>query len=138
MFQRQHTPLLLLLLLLLLSITSTTSALPTELLRRGINGKASFYNQMGAVGSCGQSHSDNDYVVALSPDHFAGQNPCGKRVKVYARSGAGRGKVVYVIVADKCMGCDTNHLDLAVAPFEGLAGSDGQAVGVIQIAWAFK
>ena len=59
-------------------------------------------------------------------------------MKVYARSGSGRGRVVYVTVADKCMGCDENHLDLAVAPFEYLAKNDGQAVGIIQVAWAFK
>jgi len=132
----RQTPLLLL--LLLLSFLSTISALPSQLVRRGTNGKASFYNQAGAVGACGKAHSDGDYIVALSPVHFAGKNPCGKRVKVYARSGSGRGRVVYVTVADKCMGCDENHLDLAVAPFEYLAKNDGQAVGIIQVAWAFK
>ena len=108
------------------------AAAPLE--KRGSDsGKASFYYQGGATGSCGQAHGDGDYIVALSTDHFDGKNPCGTKVKVTNISGAGKGRSVDVIVADKCMGCAAKQIDLAVGPFKYLAGDDGLDVGILEI-----
>ena len=111
------------------------AAAPLE--KRGSDdGEASFYYQGGATGACGQVHGDDDYIVALSPDHFSGNNPCGNKVTVTATSGAGKGRSVDVTVVDKCMGCTTKHIDLAVGPFKYLAAGDGLGVGIISVSLA--
>lgn len=108
----------------------------TTLVARGTDGKATYYFQMGAYGSCGAINGDYANIVALSPVHYQGQNPCGRKIKVYARSGPGQGRSVVLTVADKCMGCHANHLDLAYGPFGYLTNYD-YGLGVFQIAWAW-
>ena len=118
------------------ALPAAEPAADRTLLPRGTNGKATYYYQMGAFGSCGAINGDNANIVALSYLQYQGANPCGRKVKVYARSGPGAGRSVILTVADKCMGCDYNHLDLAYGPF-GYLSNGNYGLGVLDIAWAW-
>ena len=130
-----HRSLLLFLLstVLVLQLSMLAAAAPLE--KRGTSGKASFYNQGGATGACGQVHSDDDYIVALGDAHYDGGKNCGRKIKVQANDGAGKGRSVVLTVADRCESCEAGHLDCAVAPFDYLAAGKGQEVGIIAVSW---
>ncbi|KAL8758365.1 MAG: hypothetical protein Q9199_001540 [Rusavskia elegans] len=80
-------------------------------------GIATFYEQNGAAGSCGQVHAESDRIVALSPSWQGSGYPptyCGRKIEITNNGGGqnnnGQGKVVVATVADTCPGCDSNHL----------------------------
>lgn len=79
-------------------------------------GIATFYEQFGAAGSCGQVHADSDKIIALSPTWQGSGYPayCGRKIQITNDGGGqnnnGQGKVVIATVADTCPGCDTDHL----------------------------
>jgi hypothetical protein len=75
------------------------------------------YDQNGVAGSCGQYNSDDSLIVAVSPAQAVWA--CGRKVKISNNgpstdmSIGGQGNEVWATVADKCPGCDDNHLDLS-------------------------
>ncbi|KAL8668803.1 MAG: hypothetical protein Q9168_006584 [Polycauliona sp. 1 TL-2023] len=80
-------------------------------------GIATFYEQNGAAGSCGQVHGESDKIIALSPSWQGSGYPpmyCGRKIQITNDGGGqnnnGQGKVVVATVADTCPGCDSNHL----------------------------
>lgn len=86
-------------------------------------GDLTFFNP--AVGACGNTNSDGDFIAAIStalfdaetPDSNPNKNPlCGR--SIIARHG---GKEVRVTVADRCVGCATHDLDLSVAAYNQIA-----------------
>ncbi|KAI4191036.1 MAG: hypothetical protein LQ346_004822 [Caloplaca aetnensis] len=86
-------------------------------------GSATFYEQNGAAGSCGQVHADSDMIIALSPSwQGTGYPPkyCGRKIEITNDGGGdnnnGQGKVVVATVADTCPGCDSNHLGMHSYP----------------------
>ncbi|KAL8369684.1 hypothetical protein RB595_000156 [Gaeumannomyces hyphopodioides] len=91
-------------------------------LPRALEGDFTYFNP--AVGACGFSNSDGDFIVAISAALYdaAGtgdpnKNPlCGR--SIVARHG---GKEVRVTVADRCVGCATYDLDLSVAAYNAIA-----------------
>ncbi|KAI5365880.1 putative Barwin domain, RlpA-like domain superfamily protein [Septoria linicola] len=84
---------------------------------QAITGDLTYYN--AALGACGETHGDNDYVVAIGHDLYdtatVGTNPnnnayCGKQIKATLPA---TGKTVTVTVVDRCTGCTNNDLDFA-------------------------
>ena len=73
------------------------------------SGRATFYSQGGAAGSCGNYASDSDYVVAVNAAQM-NSGWCGKTVKV---TNTANGKSITATVADTCPGCGYGSLDLS-------------------------
>ncbi|GAA5823201.1 hypothetical protein JCM5353_005117 [Sporobolomyces roseus] len=94
------------------------------------SGRATFYDQGGAAGSCGSVHSDSDYIVAMSSS-FGGYNSfCGRSVHI-----SYGGKSINAVVADTCPGCGSGSLDLSRGAFAALGSYDQ---GVLPISWSFN
>ncbi|KAI4117135.1 MAG: hypothetical protein LQ338_007603 [Usnochroma carphineum] len=105
-------------------------------------GIATFYEQNGAAGSCGQVHAESDYIIALSPSWQGSGYPpayCGRKIQITndggGQSNNGKGKVVTATVADTCPGCDSNHLDLSHGAFQALTGGNLDPPGQFNIEW---
>ncbi|KAF5358001.1 hypothetical protein D9756_001519 [Leucocoprinus leucothites] len=99
-------------------------------------GFATFYNQNGNAGACGQYHSDNDLIAAMDVDRYGNTSRksslCGKRVRIINTK---NGKSVTVTVADACPTCDNgNSIDLSVAAFKRIATLDE---GEVPIKWQY-
>ncbi|KAH8096769.1 RlpA-like double-psi beta-barrel-protein domain-containing protein-containing protein [Cristinia sonorae] len=97
-------------------------------------GFATFFNQNGQVGACGQINPDSALISAISIDRF-GTFPsplCGKKIEV---TNVNNGKTVTVTIADECVTCpNSNSMDLSIGAFDSIAlRQDGQ----IPIAWRF-
>jgi hypothetical protein len=96
------------------------------------DGQATYYTQDGVAGSCGDYHSDDDFVIAVSYD----QNPdsqCGKTVQITNNN---NGNTQTAIVADTCPGCSYSDIDLSV----GLAAaldSNYEEDGVFPVTWEY-
>lgn len=93
---------------------STPTAVAEDDVQRAAahHGEATYYNQEGGIGSCGQRHQDSDRIVAL-PAHLQGGQPpkyCGRQIKIRSTSGPGKGKTVTAKVADTCPGCQGDHI----------------------------
>jgi len=96
-------------------------------------GDATFYDQKGNKGSCGQLHSDSDYVIALHPA-MDPQAHCGKTVKITNVND--RTKTATAVCADTCPTCTgPTHIDLAHALFNSVVGPD--SVGLGHVEWEF-
>ncbi|KAK6535155.1 hypothetical protein TWF694_001633 [Orbilia ellipsospora] len=100
------------------------------------SGKATFYD--AGLGSCGQTHSNEDMICALSKATMAltaGPNPnlnpkCGTKIRVKSDSNP---TGIIVTIVDTCPGCAGPYdLDLTPAAFDLLGD---QLAGVISITW---
>ncbi|KAF2834717.1 hypothetical protein M501DRAFT_989482 [Patellaria atrata CBS 101060] len=117
----------------LLTLLSATTALAAS-----GTGKATFYYQGGAFGSCGEQHSDGDYLVAMS--HVWNNQFCGRGIIIKNVGGGGSanpgvGRQISARVVDKCMGCDANYIDLSVGAFRALTGGNLDPPGTFQVEW---
>ncbi|KAI8061299.1 hypothetical protein BDF21DRAFT_321932, partial [Thamnidium elegans] len=98
------------------------------------SGSGTFY-EVGS-GSCGESDSDSDLVVAVNFDQMKnGANPnnnptCQKTVFITGDMGSTSARVV-----DTCPSCPKGALDMSPKVFELVCGS--LAVGVCTINWNF-
>lgn len=145
-------------------LTATSLASPLEK-RIDHNGIATFYEQNGGTGSCGQVHKESDRIIALSPSWQGSGYPpayCGRKIQITNTGGGqnnnGQGKVIEATVADTCPGCDSNHLgkcltcvtssrckkwgltriwlpDLSHGAFQALTGGALDPPGVFNIRW---
>lgn len=99
-----------------------------------------FTHYATGLGACGITHSESDYVVALSTMLFDPSTPngnpnhntlCGRQIK--ASYG---GKTITVTVADCCEGCPgVNDLDLSPSAFQNFASlGEGRIKGTWE--WA--
>lgn len=103
----------------------TVNAAPIEK-RASYSGDATFY-EVG-LGSCGQTNSDDEMVVALSSELMGSGNYCGKSINVKSDSGS-----VTVKVVDTCPSCSKTNLDLSPAAFKKLGDlSEGR----IAVTWS--
>ncbi|KAL8948447.1 MAG: hypothetical protein Q9222_005367 [Ikaeria aurantiellina] len=107
-------------------------------------GKATFYEQQGAAGSCGTVYSDSDKIIALSPSWQGSGYPpayCGRKIQITNDGGGqnnnGKGKVVIATVADTCPGCGADDLDLSHGAFQALTGGALDPPGTFSIEWHF-
>ncbi|KAK5656417.1 hypothetical protein OQA88_4798 [Cercophora sp. LCS_1] len=103
---------------------------------------ATVYTQDGTAGSCGNWHSDDDLICALSSDWMGDlyQAPhCGRVIEVvnigsdYGIGGTGRS--IRVVVKDTCPTCEPNHVDLSVGAWNSL--TDGAEPSEFHIKWRF-
>ena len=124
----------LLFLLVLSFATITTSFANNSKLHARHHGKATFFYP--GLGACGVTNTNNDFIAAIPAviyDKFTrNNNPnnnslCGKKIKV-----SHQGKVIYVVIADKCGGCSKNNIDLSFGAFQAL---DDPNKGVISVNW---
>ncbi|KAI0101153.1 RlpA-like double-psi beta-barrel-protein domain-containing protein-containing protein [Daldinia grandis] len=82
------------------------------------------------LGSCGQTNSETDMVVALSPVQFTTDSQaCGKKIQIHMGD-----KTTIATIVDKCPGCTENSIDVSPAVFQALAPL---TVGRAQIAWDY-
>ncbi|KDE03589.1 hypothetical protein MVLG_05924 [Microbotryum lychnidis-dioicae p1A1 Lamole] len=97
------------------------------------NGTATYFEQKGVAGNCGQVNLDSTPLVALTTQMYsAGQN-CGREVRICATDTS---KCVDAVVADSCPTClDAQDLDLSVAAFKALGNSLSD--GVISMVWNY-
>ncbi|KAI0878143.1 RlpA-like double-psi beta-barrel-protein domain-containing protein-containing protein [Hypoxylon argillaceum] len=84
------------------------------------------YYQPG-LGACGQTNSDSEAVVAMSPSQYNGN--CGKFITITKNGKKARAKVV-----DKCPSCASGAIDVSSTVFKSLADL---SVGRTTVSWSF-
>lgn len=99
-------------------------------------GFATFYEQGGVAGACGDFHSDSDFVAAMDYRRYgdvdAKSSLCGKTVHI---TNTNNGKSVDVTIVDACPTCDNeNCIDLTPAAFNTIATPEE---GEVPISWSF-
>ncbi|BGP13810.1 hypothetical protein JCM10213_006357 [Rhodosporidiobolus nylandii] len=94
------------------------------------SGKATFFYQGGAAGSCGNYNSDSTYLVAVNAAQM-NSGWCGRTVQITNNA---NGKTVTATVQDTCPGCSYGSLDLSVGAFNAIGE---ESSGVLPISWTF-
>lgn len=110
---------------------------PHQTLHSGIG---TVYTQDGRVGSCGTSHDDSAFVVALGNDwmhHRYQASECGRQIQVTNKGSrhhvGGEGNTITVTVQDTCASCDAGHVDFSHAAWDAL--TDGSPPGQVDLEW---
>ncbi|KAI7898881.1 RlpA-like double-psi beta-barrel-protein domain-containing protein-containing protein [Cokeromyces recurvatus] len=108
-------------------MSTLSQAAPIEA-RGSMSGDATYYDV--GLGSCGETNSNDDMVVALSSELMGGSGSsyCGKTINVKGSSGS-----VSVTVVDTCPGCGKEDVDLSPSAFKKL-GELGE--GRISVTWS--
>ncbi|CAO1619914.1 unnamed protein product [Sympodiomycopsis kandeliae] len=107
------------------AMASFAAAAPAK--RASHTGTATWFHQNGNPGSCGDYHSDSDYIVAVSGAHHSASN-CGKQVTI-----SYGGKTATATIADTCPTCPGFYdLDLSTGLFQHFDSLDK---GVMTIDW---
>ncbi|PWN91235.1 barwin-like endoglucanase [Acaromyces ingoldii] len=88
---------------------------------------ATYFYQGGNPGSCGVTHSDSDYVVAI-PASYHNPDNCFKKIQI-----SHNGKTIEATIADTCPTCPGMNIDLSVAAFQALGSMDA---GELDVEWA--
>ncbi|KAL6872724.1 Non-catalytic module family expansin [Trichoderma novae-zelandiae] len=136
---------------LLAAAASLVSALPEptrirsapEAKRTEHFGTGTVYDQLGAAGSCGQVHSDDDLIVALTPSWQGNGFPpkyCGRKVFIQNTGSndgvGGQGRTVIATVEDTCPGCPSaDSIDLSHGAWNQL--TNFAPFGTVNIEWHF-
>ncbi|KAI0856456.1 RlpA-like double-psi beta-barrel-protein domain-containing protein-containing protein [Xylaria cubensis] len=84
------------------------------------------YYQPG-LGACGETNSDSDAVVAMSPSQYTGN--CGKSITITKDGKTAKAKVV-----DKCPACASGSIDVSSTVFQSLVDL---SVGRTTVSWSF-
>ncbi|KAJ7052023.1 hypothetical protein C8F01DRAFT_1172774 [Mycena amicta] len=84
-----------------------------------ISAQATFFSAGGNVGVCGTPIQDTDFVVAL-PSSLFDASLCGKKLIINHLIPNGE-NVVEAVIADECIACTGDNIDLTEAAFEALA-----------------
>ncbi|KAL7005399.1 hypothetical protein EMMF5_005097 [Cystobasidiomycetes sp. EMM_F5] len=94
-------------------------------------GRATWYEQNGQPGACGNYNNDYAYIVALDSSAYSWSN-CGRKVVIQNTS---TGKTITATVADECPTCGGyGNLDLSIGAYSALGDLSS---GVFGIAWKF-
>lgn len=108
---------------------SLTAAFP---LAFSYNGDMTYYTP--GMGSCGQTSSDGDHIVALSTAMMGGganpnANPkCGSKIGIFNPNS---GLYIEATVVDTCQACADHDIDVDEATFKAVApNGDGRVHGV--------
>ncbi|KAK4660029.1 hypothetical protein QC762_115525 [Podospora pseudocomata] len=119
------------------SLTNLVIHSPHQTLHSGIG---TVYTQDGRVGSCGTSHDDSAFVVALGNDwmhHRYQASECGRQIQVTNKGShhhvGGEGNTITVTVQDTCASCDAGHVDFSHAAWDAL--TDGSPPGQVDLEW---
>ncbi|KAK4649048.1 uncharacterized protein QC761_115525 [Podospora bellae-mahoneyi] len=106
------------------------------------SGIGTVYTQDGRVGSCGTSHDDSAFVVALGNDwmhHRYQASECGRQIQVTNKGSrhhvGGEGNTITVTVQDTCASCDAGHVDFSHAAWDAL--TDGSPPGQVDLEWTW-
>ncbi|EGN94486.1 hypothetical protein SERLA73DRAFT_62609 [Serpula lacrymans var. lacrymans S7.3] len=91
------------------------------------SGDATYYYT--GLGACGVTNKDTDFIVALSTAQYGSGSHCGGKVSVTYQ-----GKTINVTVADKCLGCGADDIDLSPSAFSALAS---ETLGRIPVTWNY-
>ncbi|EGG09870.1 Non-catalytic module family EXPN [Melampsora larici-populina 98AG31] len=89
------------------------------------HGRATFYAT--GLGSCGDTNTDSDYIVALNQAQYD-SSWCGKTITI-----SYGGKSCQATVKDLCPGCPPGGLDMSPSLFKFFASED---VGVFYMSWS--
>ncbi|KAG4219979.1 hypothetical protein PC116_g31542 [Phytophthora cactorum] len=82
------------------------------------------------LGSCGETNSETDAVVALSPSQFTTDpQACGKKIQIHLGNAT-----TMATVADKCPACSPGSIDVSPTVFQALAPL---TIGRAQIEWDY-
>ncbi|KAI0384922.1 RlpA-like double-psi beta-barrel-protein domain-containing protein-containing protein [Hypomontagnella monticulosa] len=113
----------------MLSLTQIIVALSCTLgYAAAFSGDITYYEP--GLGSCGETSSDSDRVVALAPAQFASDpQACGKTIQISMNNKTTTAKVV-----DKCPSCADGSIDVSSTAFQDLAPL---TIGRAQIEWDF-
>ncbi|KAF8197297.1 RlpA-like double-psi beta-barrel-protein domain-containing protein-containing protein, partial [Mycena galopus ATCC 62051] len=84
-----------------------------------------FYLPDGGLGACGNPIQNSDFAVALSSANFAGGAHCGQNLNVNLND-----TTITVTVADLCVGCEADGIDLTQGAFQALADP---SVGITEV-----
>ncbi|KAI1122162.1 RlpA-like double-psi beta-barrel-protein domain-containing protein-containing protein [Nemania abortiva] len=84
------------------------------------------YYQPG-LGACGETNSDSEAVVAMSPSQYTGN--CGKYITITKNGKTAKAKVV-----DKCPSCASGSIDVSSTVFQSLVDL---SVGRTTVSWSF-
>ncbi|KAF9451491.1 hypothetical protein P691DRAFT_699142 [Macrolepiota fuliginosa MF-IS2] len=95
-----------------------------------MSGKATWFNV--GLGSCGQTNTDSELVVALATSTMSGGQSCGKNIQI---TDASTGKASTAKVVDTCPSCAAGDLDMSPTLFREFQSLD---VGVFQVNWSFE
>ncbi|KAI4860319.1 RlpA-like double-psi beta-barrel-protein domain-containing protein-containing protein [Hypoxylon rubiginosum] len=81
------------------------------------------------LGSCGETNTEADMIVALSPSQFEAQaDLCGKTIAITVGHENATAKVV-----DKCPGCTAESIDVSPAVFKQIGSLDE---GRLKVTWS--
>jgi rare lipoprotein A (peptidoglycan hydrolase) len=99
-------------------------------------GFATFYEQRGVAGACGDVHGEYDMIVAADFRRYGPLDKksdlCGKKVLI---TNTDNGKQVTATIADACPSCvSPNSLDLSYGAFDKLGARE---TGMLPISWKF-
>ncbi|KAI5862017.1 RlpA-like double-psi beta-barrel-protein domain-containing protein-containing protein [Durotheca rogersii] len=86
------------------------------------SGDLTYYSP--GLGACGLTHTDSDAIVAVSPSR---DGNCGRTININYN-----GRVASATVADKCMGCVGDSIDVSPAVFQQL---EDTGAGRISVDW---
>ncbi|KAL7621652.1 hypothetical protein AAE478_008979 [Parahypoxylon ruwenzoriense] len=114
----------------MLSLTKTVALLSCAAgLALSFTGDITYYEP--GLGACGETSTDSEHVVALSPAQFAQDpNVCGKTIQI----SSGSGVTTTARVVDKCPGCSADSIDVSSTVFQLIAPL---TVGRTQVEWDF-
>ncbi|KAI0474469.1 RlpA-like double-psi beta-barrel-protein domain-containing protein-containing protein [Xylaria cf. heliscus] len=103
----------------------TTSTAQSQSQSQSFTGDLTYYEP--GLGACGETNSDSEAVVALSPAQYNGN--CGKSITITKD-----GKTATAKVVDKCPACASGAIDVSSTVFESLADL---SVGRTTVSWSF-
>lgn len=122
--------------LVTMTLVAAVSASPLERLaeRGSYSGKMTWIGPTtGAYSACGSLYADDSMYVAVDPSLLTCSGTNGMPMTVSCN-----GKTINAYAIDKCMGCDTDHIDVATAVYEacGFTTTDG-GLQTSGISWSF-
>ena len=99
-------------------------------------GQATFYDQNGNAGACGNFRKDSDLIVAMDYRFYGPLNKksdfCGRKVVI---TNTDNGKTVTATVEDACPSCkNKNSLDLSRGAYNAIGAEEK---GILPIKWHF-
>ncbi|TGJ82238.1 hypothetical protein E0Z10_g6514 [Xylaria hypoxylon] len=102
----------------------TNSTIPSR--SQTFTGDITYYQP--GLGACGETNSDSENVVAMSPTEYQGN--CGKTITITKD-----GKTATAKVVDKCPSCASGAIDVSSVVFQSLAD---MSVGRTTVSWSFN
>ncbi|KAJ7285347.1 RlpA-like double-psi beta-barrel-protein domain-containing protein-containing protein [Mycena rebaudengoi] len=90
-------------------------------------GEATQYQPNGAVGACGWPLQNEDFIVALSEEHYDEGARCGQQIYVEYKE-----QIIAVTVADLCSNCSEDGINLSAGAFFAI---ENTTVGQITVHW---